>query len=120
MLKHDRRELEREHRGVEHHAIRHFKHYRVRIAHDERVPYVVRLAEVVHQRRAYENVSEKRCKNRGPDDRMQPLDVKDVYRGGERKAACRQHHAAKDVEADPDTPRKLIGEVSRSAETLRT
>ncbi len=49
-LEDDGCELQREHRGVEHHAVGHLEHHRVRVAHDERVPDAVVAAQVEDQR----------------------------------------------------------------------
>ncbi len=118
-FEHDGRELERKHRGVEHHAIGDLEHHRVWIAHDEGMPDVVGLAEIEHQRRGDENVSEEGCENRRPNDGMQALDIKDVNGGGESEPAGGQHDSAKNIEAHPDTPGKLIAEVGGGAQTLR-
>src|SRR5579872_186431 len=83
------------------------------------MPYVVRLAQVVHQLRTHQDVSEKRGKNRWPYDRMQPLDIQNVHRRGQCESARRQHHAAQHVKADPDSPREFVRQIRRRAEPLR-
>src|SRR5215831_2595083 len=118
-LQNDGRELERQHSRVEHDAVRHLKHHRVRIPHDERMPDVVWLAEVIHEGDADQRISEECRQNRWADDRMQPPDVQDVHRRCECESPSREHDTAENVEADPDSPRELIAQVSGGAETLR-
>jgi hypothetical protein len=110
-LQHDGGKLERKHRGVEHHAVRHLKHHRVRIAHDQRVPYVVRPAQVEQQRDADQDVAKECGKNGRSDDGFQPLNIKDVHGGRKCETAGGEHHAAKYVEADPYAPRELVAQI---------
>src|SRR4051794_21768816 len=114
----DGRKLKREHSGVEHHAIDDLKHDGVRVTHDERMPDVVRAAEIEHERDAHEDVPEKGREHRGPDDGMKTLDVEDMDGCSESEAAGGKHDAAKHVEANPNAPGELVTEICRFAQPL--
>ena len=86
VLQHDGRELQRQHRGVEHHAIGNLKHHRMRIAHDQRMPDIPGQPQVIHQGSANQHVAEERSQDGGPNDRMEALDVEDLDRCGQGEA----------------------------------
>ncbi len=72
--------------------------------------------EVIHQRGGNQQIAQKRSQNGGPDDGVEALDVEDLDRSGQGKAASCQHHAAHDIEADPQTPGELIGKIGGGAQ----
>src|SRR5690349_13493893 len=82
------------------------------------MPNVVRLTQVIHQRGTDQDVPKECSQNGGPDNGVQALDVEDVNRGGQRKTAGGEHHAAQYIKADPDAPGELIIEVGGCAQPL--
>ena len=88
-FEHDRGELQPEHSGIKHHAICHFKHHRMWVAHDEWMPDAIRPSQVKHQRHANQEISEKSRQDRWTYDRAQSLNVQDVDGRGEGESTCR-------------------------------
>ena len=52
----------------------------------------------------------------GRNNRLVTLDIEDVDGGDQSEPSGRQTHAAEHVEADPDAPGKLVGEIGGAAE----
>src|SRR5438552_1462304 len=117
-LQHDGGKLQRQHRGVEHHAIGDFEHDRMWVAHDEGMPDAVRPSQIEHEGDANQQISQKGRQDRRPHNRLQPFQIENMYRGSQRESSGRQHHAAQYVEADPQPPGKLICQVGSSPQPL--
>ena len=110
-LEDNRRKLQRQDGSVKRHAPSHLEHHRVWVPHHQWVPDAVRTAQVEKQRHHHETVTKESSENRRADDGPEALQPEDVHSGGERKATRRQHHAAHDVEADPQAPREPVAQV---------
>ncbi len=113
-------ELQRQHRGVEHHAPADLEHHGARVPHHQRVPDVPGPAQVEQQRHHDQRVAEEGGQDGGPHDRLEPLEVEDVDHRGDHEAAGRQADAAEQVEADPEAPGEGVGEVGDRAQPLVT
>src|SRR6185369_12087191 len=50
---------------------------------------------------------------------MQSFDIENVNRAGHAERARRKHHAAKNVEADPDSPGELVVHVRHCAKSFK-
>ena len=115
-LEHHRRELQRQHRRVEHHAHGHLEERRVQVPVEHRAPDVPRAAEVHHQAEDDGQVAEEGGQDGGPHHGVIALPAEDVDGGGDDEAAGRQGHPAEDVEADPHAPGRRVAERGRDPE----
>src|SRR5574341_1611082 len=88
------------------------------IPHNDGVPNAMRPAKVKHQHENHQEKTQKRGEHGRTDDGLKFLNVENVNDGAQRKAAGSETDAAENVEADPQSPRKLIAKIGGRAQAL--
>ncbi len=106
-----RRKFKGEHGRIEHHAPGYFEHHRTGIPHDNGMPDLQRTSEIEHQSDDDQQIAEKCRENGGPNDRFEPFYIENINDCRERKSSRRKSDAAENIESDPDSPRKPVGQV---------
>ena len=115
LLQDDGGELQGQHGGVEDDAPGDLEHHRVRVPHDQGVPEVVRPAQVDHQHQHHQQVADEGGEDGRTDDGLVVMGVEQVHRGDDGEPG-RGQADAQEIEADPEAPGELVGEVGGGAQ----
>ncbi len=116
MFQNHRRELEGEHRQVEHHADGNFEQHRVVLPVDHGMPDIPRQTQVVEESHRDGEVAQQGGQDRRTHTRSVFLETKDVHGRGHDESAGSKRNSRHHVESDPQTPRRRIRQVRDRAE----
>src|SRR5579862_2785882 len=118
-LEHVREKFKKQDRGVGHYAHAHFEHDRVWIHVDELMPYEPRPTKIEQQPHDEKDIAQERGEHCRANNLMQAFYIEKVDCADDAKPACGQHDATKAVEADPESPWKLVRHIGDSAQSAK-
>ncbi len=109
--------FEHEHGGVEHHAPGNFKHDGVVIPHHEGMPDAVGASKIKDEGSDEHGIAEKRGEDHGAKNGSIAFQVEDVDDSGESESTTGKCNG-EELKTNPETPRKIIGEVGGLAKAV--